>query len=1354
MFEKKYFWEKVNYLGIYFFIVFIFIVYTFDLKSQNEIKFKHLTVRDGLSQSWVKCIYQDKDGYLWIGTGGAGINKYNGYEFKVYKQDPKDNKSLSSNIINVFYEDKKGNLWVGAQNGLNIYDRETDRFLRYPVLLNENILGIYEPQNGKLIVVANDIIYKINSENYSAKSIYSLEDGEYNGDNFYTKIIEDIKGNLWIGSIHNGIFLIDTINNNFVSFKHKENNPKSLSDNYIHCIYRDSKDRIWIGTNSKGISLLNYENNNPSKIEFINLMHDPLNKNSINEGAIRAILDDNMGNLWIGTENGGLDILDLKEFEKGNVIFKHYLHIPNDETSISNNSIYSIYKDNVGTIWIGTYGNGLNYYNKLLFKFQHFRSTFGNKNCLNNNLVNVIFEEGDDLWIGTEGGLNLLDKNTGIFHHFVHDQNNDNTIGSNAVWALYKDSRNNFWIGTWAGGLNLFIRETNTFKRFLHDKDDPNTIGSNNVFGILEDKDGDLWIACMNGGLNKFDYKTQSFKKYLADGSGNCVTNNWVRTLIETSYGEIWISTSESVQLFNKEKEEFTTFIKDTANALSISYNGAIVLFEDSKRNLWLGTEGGLNLFIREDSSFIYYSKQEGLPDDAIKGICEDDHGNLWLSTNKGISKFINGTNHPENPEFKNFDIGDGLQGIEFNRRSFCKGKDGRMYFGGTNGFNVFHPDSIKDNLYKPNIIFTNFLIFNKPVEIGGEDSPLSKHISKTKEIVLPYKYSVITIEYSTLSYIVPEKNKYAYMLEGFDPDKLGWNNVGSQRSATYTNLDPGKYTFRVKASNNDDLWNEQGISLKINILPPWWKTWWFRILLGLFIIGSAISFYLIRINQIKKQKKELEHQVIIRTHKLQEANEELKTQKEEILAQNEEIQQQAEELAAQRDALEHQNEEIKTKNEQISNAFDNMRILSEFGQKVSAMLNVEAINNMIYDYVSTLMDLSAFGIGLLNETKQIIEYNVYYEKDKRLPYFNKTLNDKTSFTTWCIMNKEIVFSNDLKKDYKKYVVSLPKMKTSFFPHSVIQIPLIIETKAIGIITINNSKKNAYTKNDVDKLQSLASYITIALDNAHAYEIINKQNIHIKNSMEYAKTIQNSILPVEKNVGKYFESLIIYKPKDIVSGDFYWFTTEMDKEGKELVFFAVVDCTGHGVPGAFMSLIGCRLMSEIVNQKKVLNPAQILEFLNIGIQISLKQDQTDNNDGMDICLCRIERQEKEKYKLIFSGAKRPLYIYKNRNTHIERIPGARKSIGGIRAKRSKLFYSNNEIIISKGDILYLTTDGFVDQNAPDRTKFGSLRMLKLLEEIKDKPLNEQKEMLEKELKNHMKKEEQRDDITFVGLKLL
>ncbi|MEJ2052733.1 MAG: ATP-binding protein [Calditrichaceae bacterium] len=425
------------------------------------------------------------------------------------------------------------------------------------------------------------------------------------------------------------------------------------------------------------------------------------------------------------------------------------------------------------------------------------------------------------------------------------------------------------WIGTWAGGLNLFNEKTKKFKRFVYDETDDGSLGSNNIFDIMCDSDGDLWIATMGGGLDLYNYKTQQFKRYTTDfQEANKISDNWVEYLLESSTGEIWISTTTAVDIFDKDKQKFTTFRHDTSDPHSINYNGAIVLYEDSNNNIWAGTESGLNLFNREDSTFSYYQESDGLPNNTIKGICEDDEGNLWLSTNFGLSKFINGINHPQKAKFKNYNISDGLQGNEFNNRSVCKGQDGMLYFGGNNGFNAFKPEDIEQNLEFPKVILTNFLIFNKPVEIGGKDSPLQKHISLCNELGLSYNHSVFSIEYAALNFLKPDRNNYAFMLEGFDNN---WNYVGNQRLATYTNLDAGEYIFKVKASNNEGIWNDAATTLKIIIVPPWWETSWAYFLY--FIIAFTILYTIWR---FQLNKARIKHELILEqqhAEKLQELN-------------------------------------------------------------------------------------------------------------------------------------------------------------------------------------------------------------------------------------------------------------------------------------------------------------------------------------------------------------------------------------------------------------------------------------------------------------------------------------------------
>jgi PAS domain S-box-containing protein len=813
----------------------------------KDLQFKHLTINDGLSYSWANTIIQDKYGFIWIGTDD-GLNRYDGNNFHVYKNDKQDINSISSSTITKIFEDSRGVLWIGTTKGLDIYDKQNDRFIRDPRFSSERIAFIVEDVDKSLWIGALTNIYHLDFETDSVV-LYSQTDisaGRIRVAGENRAMIISRRGDVWIGS-SNGLHIYDKKKKSFIQIFHDKNKLNSLLSNNIRSLLEDNAGRIWIGTDA-GLDLIENSGKNPTDYVFTHYINSN-DLSSITEGTIRALLEDDEQNLWIGAENG-LDLLDLKTFKNGVRRFLHFRNDPNKQTSLNNNLIYSLFQDRQKNIWIGTYGNGINIIVSIPDKFITYTSESGLKNSLSNNQVNCFFEDDDILWIGTGGGLNRYNRTDGTFKHYFHNPLDRKTISSNNVWSICKDRYGSLWIGTWGGGLNRFDYRSETFEHFSNNLNDTNSIGSNDIFSVIEDRDGYLWIGTMGGGLNMFDRKNKRFVRLNTQNSG--IYTNFIGKILESKNGDLWLSNSSAVR-FNKKTRSFERFSHSDSDSTSISSNRVICIFEDSKEHIWIGTDAGLNLLNKTTEKFTCYQKANGLQDNFINSILEDNYGNLWLGTNNGLSKFINAVNLPEKPKFKNYTYEDGLQGVGFAKRSCLRSKNGILYFGGSNGFNAFDPGKIIENTYIPPIVITDFEVFNKPINIG--ERGLRKDWSIDEPLVLSYKQSMFSISFAALNYISPKRNKYAYKLVGFDSD---WNHIGTKNTASYMNLNPGNYVFKVIGSNNDGIWNEEGISMSIVITPPFWQTLWFGILLFIGFVGFLFWIYKwqIQFRELEVQKR------------------------------------------------------------------------------------------------------------------------------------------------------------------------------------------------------------------------------------------------------------------------------------------------------------------------------------------------------------------------------------------------------------------------------------------------------------------------------------------------------------------
>jgi signal transduction histidine kinase/ligand-binding sensor domain-containing protein/ActR/RegA family two-component response regulator len=847
----------------------------FSYSRDENSRFIRITPEDGLSASWVRCIYQDEFGFIWFGTSD-GLNRYDGYEIKVYKPDAKDPDAIVNAGINFIAEKENGKLWICTERGVDIFDREHNVFIDFPYLKNVRVTCLIKDHNGKIWFGSHSGLFRYDPKNNTMLNFIRIPgDSNSISGNSVEIVYEDSANNIWIGT-QDGLNLFNPSDHSFKSYKHTDR-PSSIGGDFVQSIIQDDKGRLWVGNLQSGLDLFVNANELPDIGIFKHVL----------PGSAGKLMIDSKNQLWIGHGLGTeLQVLDLNSYGSDeNLTLLHYDHIPYNERSLSDDAISALYEDRNGDIWIGTYARGVNYYSSRMKEFYSVEHIPGDPQSLSDNMINYFLEDGRYLWIATENGLDRLDRNTNTYKNYYYDPDNRYSLGANGVICIYRDSYDNMWVGTWNGGLNLYNRQKDNFRRYMPDGTST-SVSSVNVFAILQDSMDNLWIGTNGGGLDRYNYRTKKFVHYLPDRyDSSSIYHNAVNDICITSEGELYISTYHSLDLFDYETGTFSHYVYDEKDTNSITDGNLLDIFEDSKNNLWIATTRGLNYFNRKEEKFIHYTIEDGLPSNTVQAILEDDRGNLWLSTNNGISKFIRGTSLPSEPEFKNYFFSDGLQSNEFIRRSALKTSAGKMYFGGSNGYTYFHPDSIFKNSVLPEVVLIDFELFG--VKNMKEELSIGKDINLVDEIILSYGQSDFTVKYAALNYLNPELNSYQFKLDGYEKD---WHIVGSQRSATYTNIQHGKYTFMVRGTNNDGVWGLHPKELRIIITPPWYKTLFFKIIAIASLIALIIVIYRVRFAWLEKQKNLLEKMVRERTTELSEVNSLIEERQEEISLQNEEL--------------------------------------------------------------------------------------------------------------------------------------------------------------------------------------------------------------------------------------------------------------------------------------------------------------------------------------------------------------------------------------------------------------------------------------------------------------------------------
>ena len=1059
----------------------------------------------------------DRRELMWIATH-IGLYRFDGYTLSlirpenIARNETMDVKALASD---------GHDLWIGTWNGLMRMDLATEAITTFmhdpynPNSLSDNhVLSLFIDSQGRLWIGTRSGGINTYDPTTGMFRFYKKSKSESGpGHNRIWCIREDDHGKIWLGT-SDGLNRFDPQSEKFTVFRKDPNQADSLSHARINSIYPSQSGKLWIGTQG-GLCVID------PKTESIERLFYEGGKSKI--GAINHVYEDPSGILWIATLGNGLHRYDVRE----NNLITFSTRREGISSGISSRNVRTVFQDPSGTTWVGSSNGGVD---QIHYRVKKFRTLSQDKHGLSSDATWSVLDTQGYLWVGTLYGLNRIEKKSGSLTSFYHDPDTPSSLSDDIVWSLYEDNMQRLWVGT-VNGLNRYDPETESFVRFIEDPDNPESMSSSDIFALLQDRFGTLWIGTKGGGLNEMVSET-AFRIYRHNPEKvNSLSQNVVLVIYEDREGHLWVGTEKGLNLFDRKTKTFTR-LENAQSPDKPGLRGEQIpaILQDNDGMFWIGTDEGLNRYDPENDSFSYYSRSDGLPANFIHAMIEDGQGFLWIATDKGLSRF-----DPSRQSFRNYGEEDGIsKKLRFNTRAYYKTPSGELFFGTNAGVLHFFPAEIRDNPHIPPIVLTSFNIFDKPAVFNTV-------LYDVEEISLSWRGNFFSFEFAALDYAEPDKNRYAYMLEGFEKE---YNQAGTRRYASYTNLSGGEYTLRLKGSNSEGVWNDEGRTIKITVTQPPWKRWWAYLLYA--ALGAALVLGTIRRVVVAKERQ---------------------------------LQQKEQELERERQ--------------------------------------------------------------LAEELERIVDERTSELKDK--------------------------------------------------------------------------------------------------------------NERILSSIRYAQNIQQAVLPPEKDIRAILpHHFLIFKPKDIVSGDFYWI-----HHTQEHIFIAVVDCTGHGVPGAFMSMIGNSFLNRIIKEKQARDPALILEQMHQGVINALAQGRSkrNNRDGMEVGLCLFQRDDG---RVVFSGARRPLYIVRTEANpgdpkRFVEIKGDRKPVGG-RQKEEYRHFTNHEVSVYPGDMLYLVSDGFADQLSPDYHKFGVSSLRDLLARIAIETLEQQQTVLTEELLRHQGTQRQVDDITLLGIR--
>jgi signal transduction histidine kinase/ligand-binding sensor domain-containing protein/CheY-like chemotaxis protein len=1016
----------MNFRRIRLLIIFYCLCHFSISYAQLPVSFHSKNTQDGLCDNWVRCVYQDQRGFMWFGTA-SGLNRYDGVNFKHYPFN-------YTNINAIITKDSK-HMLICTDIGIYIYNIYTHKTSLLPIKHIAPVLSTTIDDNGMMWFGTSSGLIRYNQ--HTQESIlytHSTNNPLTISNNYVNTLLVDEDNNIWVGT-KNGLNKFNQETQSFTHFQTDLNCPE-LQSNDILALALDYEKRLWVGSARGGLSVFT----NP------HTQTNDLQGKAIFSGNIITLRIDSKNNLWIGRGSGeGLNILDLKHYKYSQkATLHHYRKTPSKPNSLSDNSIFYIYEDNLEDIWIGTFGGGINYTSKRAKKFHKIDEYRGNTKILSSNLTNCFLEDGDRFWIGTESGLDCWNRKILSFTTYINEPSNPSSLQGNSVYSIAKDTQGNLWIGTWSGGLNKFNYKTETFTHIPLGK---NPI--NNVFAIEADSLGHIWVGTVepSDGLYRYTIETgevQSFYKKAHDSTS--ISSNSINDILITKNNTVYISTFHGIDVYNRNTKTFTDYSLPNFSGNPNSQPYISGLYQNSRGDILVGTNYGVITFdtstheFKKTAFFHNYSS-------TIQGIVEDSHKTIWISTLEGISRFIPSPKQKK-ATIQSFTYLDGISGNETKPRAIYKDSQGYIFVGTSQGFTYFHEDSIFINTTIPPIEITDMLLLKYVPNENAEYIPITQSSFPQDTIILDYTSSDFIIKYAALNYLVPEKNRYSYKLKGYDSE---WIDAGTQTSVTYTNIQPGSYTFMVKGSNNDGIWNPNPSTLTLIIQPPWWQTSYFyvgAILLFILIVWTIIK---LRLAMYAKQKKILTQKVQERTQELSQTNTILQEKQEEISHQNAEL-------------FRHRNELQELVDERTADLLVAKQKAEESDRLKSAFLS-----NMSHEIRTPMNGIVGFSEMLISdelreEEKQ--EYaRVISESSKQLLRIVDDILDISRIETGAMtLNTETVCLQDFMEDVRRFFEPQARTKKITYTQDVPNEPIYFEidtTKLFQIISnlLNNALK-------------------------------------------------------------------------------------------------------------------------------------------------------------------------------------------------------------------------------------------------------------------------------------------------------